>query len=135
MHTALFIVAVLCVYPDYFNLPIYFVLRLFTPKNKAEYGNNNVYFNEAYGTGFGEQATETKCGDQAFSSGNVSDENLGEHYYEAINDLHVSTNHSAAMRDVSTSTPTYVTLNSGVTVDTSTYQNLESDLKSSEIRV
>lgn len=142
--TALIIVVVLCVYPDYLSIAC-FLLRLFTPKNKAENGNNNVFFNGAYGTGFGERATETKWGDQAFSSGNMSDENLGEHYYEAINDLSFSTNHSAAVlrfpdslaakKTEEVPTPTYETFNSGVNVDESTYQNLDSDPKSSEIRV
>jgi len=50
-----------------------FFLRLFTVKNKAENDYSNVYFNDAYCTGFGEQAIETKSGDQAFSSGNVSE--------------------------------------------------------------
>ena len=48
-----------------------FFPRLFTVKNKAQNGYGNVYFNDAYCTGFGEQAIETKSGDQAFSSGNM----------------------------------------------------------------
>ena len=36
-----------------------------------------------------------RCGDRAFSSGNVLD--LGEHYCAAVNDLHVSSNHSAVV--------------------------------------
>ena len=74
----------------------------------------------------------------------MSEESLGEHYYEAVNDLHVSTDHSAAVlrfpdslaakntEDVTT--PTYEKINCGDNVDASTYQNLNSDLKSSEIR-
>ena len=74
----------------------------------------------------------------------MSEANLGENYYEAVDDLHVSTNHSAAVlkfpdslvakntEDVATST--YETLNCGINVDASTYQHLISDLKSSEIR-
>ena len=112
-----------------------FFQRSFTTKNKAESGNNNVYFNDAYCTGFGEQAIETKCGDQDFSGNvHVPEANLGEHYYAAVDDLRASTNHSAAVlkfpdslagknnKDVAA--PTYETLNSGVNVDASIYQNL-----------
>lgn len=72
----------------------------------------------------------------------MSEANLGENYYEAVDDLHVSTNHSAAVLKFPDSlaakdtedVATYETLNCGVNVDASSYQHLTSDLKSTEIR-
>ena len=75
----------------------FFFLRIEFTVNKAESAYSNVYFNDAYCTGFGEQAIETKGGDEAFSSGNVSQANIGEHYYVAVDNLHAPANHSAAV--------------------------------------
>ena len=41
--------------------------------------------------------SKQKGGDEVFSSGNVSEANLGEHYYTAVNDLHAPANPSAAV--------------------------------------
>ena len=72
-----------------------------------------------------------KGGDQAFSSGNVSD--LGEYYDAAVNDLHASSNDSAVVLKFAGSVagrnsedvapPMYQTLNSGV--DSPIYQPLD----------
>ena len=67
----------------YLNIRIIFLLRSFSTNDKAENGYNNVYFNDAYCNGFGEQV---------FSSGNVPEANLGDN-----NELNASANNSAAV--------------------------------------
>lgn len=81
-----------------------------------------------------------KCGDQAFSSGNVPD--TQEHHYAAINGLHSSSNHSAVILKFPDSLagknskyvapPIYQTLESGV--DAPIYQALNNNRKSPEVR-
>ena len=86
-----------------------FPLRLFTVTKKAGNNYNNAYFNDAYRTGFGEQAIEIKCGDEAFSSGNVPD--LGNHYSVALDDLHATTNKShSSVNSGDVAEPTYQTV-------------------------
>jgi len=126
--------------------------RLIAAKKKAGYGfNKNVYLNDAYCVGPGEQDIEMKCCDQAFSAGNVPD--FGEHSYAAYNDLHPCSNHSgvvlkfpdslAGKNSEDVAGPIYQTPDSGADTliyqpinsggDAPIYQPLNSNRKSSEV--
>ena len=135
----------------YANITTFF-LRLIAAKKKAGYGfNKNVYLNDAYCVGPGEQDIEMKCCDQAFSAGNVPD--FGEHSYAAYNDLHPCSNHSgvvlkfpdslAGKNSEDVAGPIYQTPDSGADTliyqpinsgeDAPIYQPLNSNRKSSEV--
>ena len=135
----------------YVNISTFF-LRLIAAKKKAGCGfNNNAYLNDAYCIGPGEQEIEMKCGDQAFSAGNVPD--FGEHSYAAYNDLYPSSNHSAVIlkfpdslagkNSEDVAAPIYQKPDSGVDTliyqpinsggDGPIYQPLNSNRKSSEV--
>ncbi|XP_020621541.1 uncharacterized protein LOC110059180 [Orbicella faveolata] len=126
--------------------------RLIAAKRKASCGfNNNAYLNDAYCIGPGEREIEMKCGDQAFSAGNVPD--FGEHSYAAYNDLYPSSNHSAVIlkfpdslagkNSEDVAAPIYQKPDSGVDTliyqpinsggDGPIYQPLNSNRKSSEV--
>ncbi|XP_078352104.1 MAM and LDL-receptor class A domain-containing protein 2-like [Oculina patagonica] len=65
---------------------------------KADIGNkNNAFFDNAYFINSKEEAIEMKCGESTYSSSKVPDIKPEEHCYATINDLRVSTNHSAVV--------------------------------------